>query len=209
MPRYTLESLMAETGGPSMVEAAGPGPMTAVKRQWRAPGPAAVAPPAAVQQVLNGGGGYVPPGAGIMAGAAPAGLIEPSGLPVQPGVMAAIPAAAAAAGISLPAWLAPALGIAAAGYAGYQALGGGEGGGLFGLNVLGGDEFAMGGLEFGGPGLAEPLAPYTEWRVGNKQFYYVKVLSPTTGKFLRQRWLCIIETPGSGRSGPCPSRTLP
>ncbi|GAI23933.1 unnamed protein product, partial [marine sediment metagenome] len=106
---------------------------------------------------------------------------------MQPGVVAGIPAAAGALGLTLPAWLAGILGVAAAGYAGYQALGGGEGGGLFGLNVLGGDEFEMGGLEFGGPGLPEPLAPYTEWRVGNKQFYYVKVLSPTTGKFLRAK----------------------
>ncbi|GAI15885.1 unnamed protein product, partial [marine sediment metagenome] len=178
MPRYTLESLMAETGGPSMVEAAGPGPMTAVKRQWRAPGPAAVAPPLAA----------LPPGVGIMAGAAPMGIAPPQPA-VQPpiGPLAALPAAAGALGISLPAWLAPVLGAAAVGYGAYQALGGGEGGGLFGLNVLGGDEFEMGGLEFGGPGLPEPTAPYTEWRVGNKQFYYVKVLSPTTGKFLRAK----------------------
>ncbi|GAI05254.1 unnamed protein product, partial [marine sediment metagenome] len=67
--------------------------------------------------------------------------------------MAAIPAVAAAAGVTLPAWLPALAGVAAAGYGAYQALGGGEGGGLFGLNVLGGDEFAMGGLEFGGPGL--------------------------------------------------------
>jgi len=187
MPRYTLESLMAETGGPSMVEAAGPGPMTAVKRQWRAPAamPPAVAQVMAPEPFSRGGG--IPAGAGIMAGAAPAGLLEPAGLPVQPGVIAAIPAAAAAAGISLPAWLPALLAAGAAGYAGYQALGGGEGGGLFGLNVLGGDEFAMVGLEFGGPGLPEPLAPYTEWRSGNKQFYYVPQYSPTTGKFLRAK----------------------
>ncbi|GAI05289.1 unnamed protein product [marine sediment metagenome] len=101
--------------------------------------------------------------------------------------MAPAAAAAAAAGIALPAWLAGILGVAAVGYGAYQALGGGEGGGLFGLNILGGDEFEMGGLEFGGPGLPEPTAPYTEWQVGNKQFYYVKVLSPTTGKFLRAK----------------------
>ncbi|MBA7672583.1 hypothetical protein ES703_80765 [subsurface metagenome] len=100
----------------------------------------------------------------------------------QPPVIGAIPAVAAAAGVALPAWLLAILGTAAAGYAGYQALGGGEGGGLFGLNVLGGDEFAMGGLEFGGPGLPEPTEPYTEWHVGNKQFYYVKQYT-STGAF--------------------------
>lgn len=73
----------------------------------------------------------------------------------------------------MPAWLMAILGIAGAGYAGYQALGGGEGGGLFGLNVLGGDEFTMGGVEFGGPGLPEPTQPYSEWHVGNKQFYHM------------------------------------
>jgi len=73
----------------------------------------------------------------------------------------------------MPTWLAAILGITGAGLAGYQTLGGGEGGGLFGLNVLGGDEFMMGGVEFGGPGLAEPLQPYTEWHIGNKQFYHM------------------------------------
>jgi len=98
-----------------------------------------------------------------------------------------IPAVAGALGITLPTAIAGALGVAGAAYAGYQALGGGEGEGLFGLNVLGGDGFALGGLEFGGPGLAEPTAPYREWSVGNKQFYYVPQYSPMTGKFLRAK----------------------
>ena len=93
--------------------------------------------------------------------------------PVPPGVLGVAPAVAGALGVAMPGWLAAILGIAGAGYAGYQALGGGEGEGLFGLNVLGGDEFELGGVEFGGPGLAEPLQPYTEWHIGNKQFYHM------------------------------------
>lgn len=76
--------------------------------------------------------------------------------------------------LGLPAALMAAIAAAGVGYAGFQALGGGEGGGLFGLNILGGDGFEQGGLEFGGPGLPEPTADYTEWHAGNKQFYYVK-----------------------------------
>jgi len=100
----------------------------------------------------------------------------------QPQVMGAAPAIAGALGATMPAWLAAILGIAGAGYAGYQALGGGEGGGLFGLNVLGGDEFELGGVEFGGPGLAEPLQPYTEWHIGNKQFYHMSQYT-ASGKY--------------------------
>ncbi|MBA7672840.1 hypothetical protein ES703_81027 [subsurface metagenome] len=128
--------------------------------------------------------------AGIGSPVMGAGFVPPGGVPQPaqpPGILPAIVPAAAAAGIALPAWLLAALGIAGAGYAGYQALGGGEGGGLFGLNILGGDEFQMGGLEFGGPGLPEPTAPYSEWHVGNKQFYYVPVYSDRTGKFLHAK----------------------
>jgi len=103
-------------------------------------------------------------------------------MPALAAIPAAIPAAAGAVGLALPAWLLSVLGIAGAGYAGYQALGGGEGGGIFGLNILGGDDTTIGGLEFGGPGLPEPTLPYTEWHVGNKQFYHVPI--PTaTGKY--------------------------
>jgi len=126
----------------------------------------------------------LPAGVGTFAGVG-AVLAPPGAPPVQPQIfpaLAGIPAAAGAAGIALPAWLLAALGIAGAGYAGYQALGGGEGGGLFGLNILGGDDLTIGGLEFGGPGLPEPKLPYTEWHVGNKQFYHVPI--PTaTGKY--------------------------
>jgi hypothetical protein len=122
-----------------------------------------------------------------MAGAAPAGILPPTGGPAILPPVGALAPIAAAAGVAIPPALLALLGIAGAGYAAYQGLGGGEGGGLFGLNVLGGDDFTLGGLEFGGPGLAEPTAPYTEWRAGNKQFYYVPVHSPTTGKFLRAK----------------------
>ena len=119
-------------------------------------------------------GGYSP----ILAGAGIIGPVTPP-QPVQPPpIIPAIAPAAAAAGIVLPAWLLAILGIAGAGYAGYQALGGGEGGGLFGLNVLGGDEFQMGGVEFGGPGLPGPTDPYTGGQVpikgGRLQYYYMK-----------------------------------
>lgn len=133
---------------------------------------------------IGGGGGFRGPLPGTPAGQPGVPTPVPG---ILPPVVAPIAAGLGAAGIAIPPAILTLLGIAAAGYAGYQALGGGEGGGLFGLNVLGGDEFQMGGLEFGGPGLAEPTAPYTEWQVGNKQFYYVKVMSPTTGKFLRAK----------------------
>lgn len=94
---------------------------------------------------------------------------------------ALIPAAgAAASALGLPTAVLTALGIAGAGYGLYQALGGGEGGGLFGLDILGGSdyEYMMGGVPFGGPGLAEPLMPYKEWHITTNgtrlQFYSVE-----------------------------------
>jgi len=94
-----------------------------------------------------------------------------------PAALAAIPASLAALGISLPASIVTALGLAGAGYGVYQALGGGEGGGLFGTNILGGDESVFDGVPFGGPGLPEPLLPYKEWHITTNgttlQFYRV------------------------------------
>jgi len=136
--------------------------------------------------VIEGGPAGVGAGVGIGAGAGIVGYQPPAAQGSLLGLGAVAPALGAL-GVATPAWLAAILGAAAVGYGGYQALGGGEGGGLFGLNVLGGDEFALGGLEFGGPGLPEPTAPYTEWHTGNKQFYYVPQYSPTTGKFLRAK----------------------
>lgn len=108
--------------------------------------------------------------------------LNQAGLPIA-GALAAIPAAAGALGLSLPAWLAGALGVAGAGYGAYQALGGGEGGGLFGNNLLGGDEFTIGGVPFGGPGLPEPPASMLlkEWHVNFEglgfqlQYYLVQL----------------------------------
>ena len=130
-------------------------------------GPTAPTPPVGVG--MGAGAGVVGPTyvnrPQVIGGAAlPAMLAAP--LAAFPGVVPAI------AGIA---------GVAAAGIGIAQALGFGEGGGLFGLNILGGDEFTQGGLEFGGPGLPEPLAPYTEWRAGNKQFYHVPQYT-STGK---------------------------
>jgi len=98
------------------------------------------------------GGGEIPTGVGIGGGA---------------GVVGLLPAAAGAAGVSLPAWLAGALGLVGAGVGIYQALGGGEGEGLFGNNLLGGDGDTLGGVTLGGPGLAEPPAAQVirQWNV--------------------------------------------
>jgi len=169
---------------------------TSTVAPWTDPGRVAptgqgyVAPAGTLERIIPGAGipaGVQPwTGAGIGAGAGIVGPVEAQAQGSLLGVGAIAPALGAL-GLTVPAGLAAILGIGAAGYAGYQALGGGEGGGLFGMNILGGDEFALGGLEFGGPGLPEPTAPYTEWHTGNKQFYYVPQYSPTTGKFLRAK----------------------
>lgn len=86
-----------------------------------------------------------------------------------------------ALGVSVPGWLATILGVGAAGYGVYQALGGGEGEGLFGNNLLGGDESSVDGIPLGGPGLAEPPAQYVlkEWSrdtaAGRVQYYRVQL----------------------------------
>lgn len=71
-----------------------------------------------------------------------------------------------------------------------QGLGLGEGGGLFGLNLLGGDDFVLGGVPFGGPGLAEPPSRMVlkEWQANGSQFYQL-----TNGKIAvysrsKRRW---------------------
>ena len=77
-------------------------------------------------------------------------------------------------------------GVLGAGYGALQALGFGEGGGLFGNNLLGGDETYLGGVPLGGPGLAEPPAEWIEkeWHVsydwGDLQYYMVRM--PTGGR---------------------------
>ncbi len=119
--------------------------------------------------------------------------------PENGGVMAAIPAALGAAGLTMPAWLAPILGAAGAGYGIWQALGGGEGEGLFGLDILGGGNGggngggSVNGIPLGGPGLAEPSAKTVlkEWHVsynwGRLQYYLVQ--KPGSG-----RWIALYNT---------------
>jgi len=103
---------------------------------------------------------------------------------MQSGVGAAAPAVIAglgALGVSMPAWLTALLGGLGAAYGGAQALGLGQGGGLFDNNLLGGDNITVGGVVMGGPGLPEPAAKYVlkEWHVnyswGKLQYYMVKM----------------------------------
>lgn len=83
-----------------------------------------------------------------------------------------------AAGAGLAGTLGTVLGAAGAAYGLYQALGGGEGGGLFGLNILGGDILNVGGVTLSGPGVPEPSPSITEahWkdRLG-RHYYRVRV----------------------------------
>lgn len=83
------------------------------------------------------------------------------------------------------------VGAAGAGIYGLlQALGLGEGGGLFGNNLLGGDTSYLGGVPLGGPGLAEPPSQYVlkEWHVnydwGTLQYYLVKMPGQSRKIFL-------------------------
>lgn len=144
-----------------------------------------IAPNVAARMATPGWSG--PTGVGLGAGAGTVGVgqaatPQPSGLPGA----GLIPAALGAAGIATPAWLLAALGIAGAGYGIYQALGGGEGGGIGGINLLGGDTTYRNGIPFGGPGLAEPPASMLlkEWHVnydwGRLQYYLVQM--PTRGR---------------------------
>lgn len=121
---------------------------------------------------------YTTEGVGLGAGA---GLIGGIGAAAT-----AIPAVAGAAGITLPAALATILGVAGAGYGVLQALGLGEGGGIGGINLLGGDDFSLAGVEFGGPGLSEPKVPYKEWHQqlgdGSNRIQYYYVTQAAMGK---------------------------
>lgn len=106
-------------------------------------------------------------------------------LPAVVGGGAAIPAALAGIGAAIPA-LAGVVGVAGAVYGGLQALGLGEGEGLFGMDLLGGDTQYQAGIPFGGPGLAEPPAQWVvkEWHVnysGFKLQYYL-VQMPSGGR---------------------------
>lgn len=124
-------------------------------------------------------------GVGLGAGAAPMGLLG-GGAEFDPAsIVDPILAALGAIGITIPEPITTVLGAAALGYAGAQALGMGEGEGLFGLDILGGNGAGLsptGGLPvpIGGPGLAEPGKPYLlkEWHItypkGRAQYYLVQ-----------------------------------
>jgi len=113
--------------------------------------------------------------------------ISPPSQAIQPpsavGALGAVPAVAGALGVTLPAGLLAALGIGGAIYGGLQAMGLGEGEGLFGTDILGGDTQYRGGIPFGGPGLAEPPGEWVEkeWHVnydwGRLQYYLVRMPS--------------------------------
>jgi len=77
------------------------------------------------------------------------------------GLSSMIPVAAALAGAGLTV------------YSILQALGLGAGGGLFGINLLGGDTTVVNGIIMGGPGAAEPPAGMIakEWSTGTARFY--------------------------------------
>jgi hypothetical protein len=116
-------------------------------------------------------------GAGVV-GAVPTAQAQPS---ANLAGIGSLPAILGAAGITVPGWLTAALGVAGAAYGAYQLLGGGEGGGLFGNNLLGGDTAWLNGIELGGPGLPEPSAQYVlkEWHAdtanGHMQYYRVQM----------------------------------
>lgn len=112
------------------------------------------------------------PGTAVGAGALPVGaLVPPSPAPailpaVAPAVIGATPALGALGGV---------IGAGAALYGLAQLLGLGEGGGLFGINLLGGNGGFIPGtmIPLGGPGLPEPPAAMVakEWSTGTAQFY--------------------------------------
>ena len=105
-----------------------------------------------------------------------------AGAAAAPAAASAVPIALGAVGAAVPA-LAGVAGAGAALFGIAQALGFGEGEGIFGLDVLGGDEQYRSGIPFGGPGLAEPPAQWVEkeWHVsydwGRLQYYLVRMPS--------------------------------
>lgn len=114
----------------------------------------------------------LPLGSGLGAGAGVIGAATA----LVPQVAAAVPALAGA----IPA-VGTALAVGGGIYGILQALGLGEGEGLFGLDILGGDTQYVNGIPLGGPGLAEPPAKYLikEWHVkydwGTLQYYLVQM----------------------------------
>lgn len=139
---------------------------------------------------------YVAPGVGAEEAGLTAAEVErlTTTGPMAGGIVGATSVLGGALGtLGLPVWLATLL-AAGAGYLGYQALGGGEGAGLFGLDILGGPAGTVGGngarvngagevvggVPLVGPFAAEPAAQYVEkeWRLnlgGNVcNFYLVR-----------------------------------
>jgi len=112
-------------------------------------------------------------------------LAEAKQLPVVSGAVPAVVGGATsllgALGVSGGA-LATVTGIGAGVYGLLQALGLGEGGGILGNNLLGGDTSEVNGVTLGGPGLAEPgqngQVLLKEWHVkydwGTLQYYLVQ-----------------------------------
>jgi hypothetical protein len=127
-----------------------------------------------------------PVGVGLGGGAGiNIGQNGPPALPPAAGPLAVIPAALAALPAVVPA-LAGVAGVAAGLFGIAQGLGFGEGGGIGGNNLLGGDNSYINGIPLGGPGLAEPPASMVikEWHVsydwGRLQYYLVQM--PTGGR---------------------------
>ncbi len=131
-------------------------------------------------------GALIPPGVGLGAGVGVVGPPPVTQTHVQPaGPLAAVPAALAAVGGAVPA-LAGIAGAGAALFGIAQGLGLGEGEGIFGLDVLGGDTQYLNGIPLGGPGLAEPPASMVlkEWHVSYSGFrlQYYLVQMPRGGR---------------------------
>lgn len=139
------------------------------------------------------------PAAGVAVGAGAGQVVPTTTTPttqVQPQpvmqAVGAVPAVADALGISLPEGLVAGLGAVGALYAAYQALGGGEGGGILGNNLLGGDVSTIPGTNIilQGPGLPEPYPQQIvkEWSANGSQFYQltdgrIAVYSKKTGRW--------------------------
>jgi len=114
-----------------------------------------------------------------------------------------VPAVAGALGLTMPAWLVALLGIggvAAGGYGALQALGLGEGAGLFGMDILGGPAGSVDGIPLVGPGAAEPPANITlrHWKNGGTDMYLV--IKPGTTR----RWVVSRSHAGKYNAWPMP-----
>ena len=152
------------------------------------------------------GARYTPTGVGVGAGAGQVGF--PAGPPAggagQPGqIGTAVLGGLSALGIAIPEPITTALGLAGAAYLGAQAFGLGEGEGIFGIDLFGGDNQRIPGtpIELGGPGLAEP-GPGTgwmllkEWHVRHDDFrlqYYLVQKIGSVGKY-SNRWIAMYNT---------------